>query len=129
MKDGFWSTYFVSAESKNDRVFDHFDGCGNILAAEWVSEATWALIEIMGHRSHVGTVRALPHGFIEVIPLERDGANGAPIRYAPAAIFAITDCTEAEARESMAHAHSAHWADDAEPDDDDDEPDDDEYPL
>jgi len=101
MNDGFWRTYYTQPESFNERVFEITDQLGNILAATWVAEETWARIEVMGHRTHVGRVRALPHGWLEATPLKADGTFGAPSRYGSAAIFAIHDLTEEEAREEV----------------------------
>jgi len=98
MTSGSWKTYFVHPESCNERVFDHFDDCGNILAATWVARPSWARVEIMGHRQVVGQIRALPHGKHETRRLGKDGELGPVSVYGPAAIFAIHELTEEEAK-------------------------------
>ena len=98
---GFWKTYYTHPESANQRVFEHFDDDGNLLAAEWDDEPAWAVVEIMGHREHRGEVRHKPGGGIEVRELQDDGTLGQPIYYGSSAIFAIryVSCREALIKE------------------------------
>jgi hypothetical protein len=118
VKEGYWLTCFCAPEGPNgtaaahQRIFEHFDDCGNILTASWEAEATWARVEVMGHRSHVGTVRQLPHGWVEVIPMAPDGTVGLPIRYGAAAIFAIHDLAgEEETRKELSAVRPAPYLD------------------
>ena len=60
----------------------------------------WAIVEIMGHRKHIGRVRNVQKygaGMLEVNVPNRDGSVKSTHYYGGAAIFAVTPISEAQA--------------------------------
>ena len=65
--------------------------------------ARWALVEVMGHRRHVGRVSEARLAGAEVLRVEalREDGGFDHYSYNPAAIFSTRDVTEAEARREV----------------------------
>lgn len=78
------------------------------------SESTqeeWAVVEILGHRSHAGRISELNRFGAHMLRIEVPRADGAfdELIYSGAAIFGMRRCSEAVAREAAARARG-EWA-------------------
>ena len=72
--------------------------------------ASWAILELMGHRRLAGYVQAVEMGggaFMRIDVPAADGGNKATQFYRPAAIYCITPTTEETARRVAAMAEPA----------------------
>lgn len=62
-----------------------------------IAPGTWAFVELMGHRQVVGTLSEAEVAGVKLLVVDK--ADGTRQLYSGAAIYAITPCTEEQARE------------------------------
>ncbi len=70
-----------------------------------IAPGTWAYVELMGHRQVVGTLSETEVAGVKLLAVAKP--DGAVQLYSGAAIYAITPCTEEQARDRWPYMFGA----------------------